>query len=233
MMRRDVLDGLRDGMPIAMGYFAVAFSIGMIAKWAGLTAIVGFVSSFLTRASAGEYGVYTLIAAGGAYAEVVAMCVVTNIRYLLMSAALSQRMAPGMALWHRLLMACCITDEVFGVTIARKGYASPAYMYAASFISTMCWAGGCAMGIVAGSVLPPMVVCALSVALYGMFLAIIMPAARADHNVLYAVICGFVLSGVSCVTPILNAWSNGTRTIVITVLVAAGVAWLRPVKDES
>ena len=113
----EIARGLRDGIPIALGYFAVAFSLGIIAKKAGLTAILGFMSSFFTRASAGEYGVYTLVAINAAYVEVIAMCLVTNLRYMLMSAALSQKIAPATSWFHRLLMACCITDEVFGMPI--------------------------------------------------------------------------------------------------------------------
>ena len=85
MLRKDIIDGFRIGIPIALGYFAVAFSLGIIAKQAGLTAVIGFVSSFLTRASAGEYGVYTLVAAQATYVEIVAMCLVVNLRYMLMS----------------------------------------------------------------------------------------------------------------------------------------------------
>ena len=91
----NIVHGLRDGIPIAMGYFAVAFSLGIIAKKAGLTAVMGFFSSFFTRASAGEYGVYTLVAVNAAFLEIVVMCFVANLRYMLMSAALSQKIAPG------------------------------------------------------------------------------------------------------------------------------------------
>ena len=163
--RNDIIQGLRDGIPIAMGYFAVAFSLGIIAKQAGLTAAIGFVSSFFTRASAGEYGVYTLVAAQAAYVEIVAMCLVTNLRYMLMSAALSQKIAPGTSCLHRVLMACCVTDEIFGISIARERYCPPAYTYSAALISTLLWASGCAAGIVAGGMLPTAIVAALSVAL--------------------------------------------------------------------
>ena len=122
MRRIDIIQGFRDGTPIALGYFAVAFSLGIIAKQAGLTAAIGFVSSFFTRASAGEYGVYTLVAAQAAYVEIVAMCLVVNLRYMLMSAALSQKIAPGTSWFHRVLMACCVTDEIFGISIARQTY---------------------------------------------------------------------------------------------------------------
>ena len=226
MRRIDIIQGLRIGIPIALGYFAVAFSLGIIAKQAGLTVAIGFVSSFFTRASAGEYGVYTLVAAQAAYVEIVAMCLVVNLRYMLMSAALSQKIAPGTSWVHRVLMACCVTDEIFGISISRLGYS-------AALISTLFWASGCTAGIVAGGMLPINIVAALSVALYGMFLAIIMPPARDDRYVLYAVIASFVLSGACSIAPLVSNWSSGTRTIVLTVLISAVVAWLKPVKVEE
>ena len=230
---KNIIQGFRIGIPIALGYFAVAFSLGIIARQAGLTAAIGFVSSFFTRASAGEYGVYTLVAAQAAYAEIVAMCLVVNLRYMLMSAALSQKIAPGTSWFHRILMACCVTDEVFGVSIAHPGYCPPAYTYSAALISTLFWASGCAAGIIAGGMLPTNIVAALSVALYGMFLAIIMPPARDDRHVLYAVAASFALSGACAVAPVVSSWSSGTRTIVLTILISAVAAWLKPVKTEE
>ena len=232
MQRSDITTGLRVGIPIGMGYFAVAFSLGIIARQAGLTAAIGFLSSFFTRASAGEYGVYTLVAVQATYVEIVAMCLVTNLRYLLMSAALSQKIAPGTSRIHRILMACCVTDEIFGVSIAHLGYCPPAYTYSAALISTLMWASGCAAGIMAGSFLPSTIVAALSVALYGMFLAIIMPPSRSDRNVLIAVIASFLLSGACSVAPVVSSWSSGTRTIVLTMVISAAAAWLKPIKTE-
>ncbi len=231
--RQDILHGLRDGFPIAMGYLAVAFSIGIIAVKAGLTAPLGFLSSFFTRASAGEYGTYTLVAVQAAYAEVVAMCLVVNLRYMLMSAALSQKIAPGTSWFHRLLMACCITDEVFGISVAHPGYTPPAYTYSAALISTLFWASGCALGITAGSLLPQPMVTALSMSLYGMFLAIIIPQARQDRHVLYALIASFVLSGLCAVAPVVSQWSSGMRTVVLTIVISAVAAWLKPVNIEN
>ena len=232
-VRSDIAEGLRDGIPIAMGYFAVAFSLGIIANKAGLTAAMGFVSSFFTRASAGEYGVYSLVAINAAYIEIIAISLVANLRYMLMSAAFSQKIAPGTPWYHRVLMACCITDEVFGISVNHKGYTPPAYTYSAALISTFCWASGCATGIVAGGLLPTSLVSALSVALYGMFIAIIMPPSRADRNVLYAVIASFTLSGLFAIAPIVSEWSSGTRTIVLTIVISAVAAWLKPIKDAD
>lgn len=224
----EIVHGLRDGLPIALGYLAVAFSLGIIAAKAGLTAPEGFVSSLFTRASAGEYGVYTLVAAQAAYVEVVAMCLVANLRYMLMSAALSQKIAPGTSWWKRMLMACCITDEVFGISVARRGYTPPAYTYSAALLSGVFWAAGCAIGIMAGSLLPQTMVTALSMSLYGMFLAIIIPPAHDDRNVMLALICSFALSGLCAILPVISEWSSGMRTVVLTVVIAAAFAWWKP-----
>ena len=231
--RQHIIHGLHDGIPIAMGYFAVAFSLGIIAAKAGLTAAEGFVTSFFTRASAGEYGTWTLVAVQAAYVEVIAMGLVTNLRYMLMSAALSQKIAPGTSWLHRLLMACCITDEVFGISIAHPGYTPPAYTYAAALISTLFWATGCAVGILAGSLLPPAMVTALSMSLYGMFLAIIIPPAHQDRNVLYALVVSVVLSGLCAVMPIAAEWSSGMRTVVLTIVISAIFAWFKPIKTDD
>ena len=232
-LTKDILHGFRDGFPIALGYFAVAFSLGIIAAKAGLTVPEGFLSSFFIRASAGEYGVYTLIAVNAAYAEVIAMCLVANLRYMLMSAALSQKIAPGTSWFHRLLMACCVTDEVFGISVAHPGYTPPAYTYSAALISTLFWASGCAAGITAGSLLSPDTVVALSMSLYGMFLAIIIPAARQRRNVLYTLAVSFVLSGLCAVAPVVGEWSSGMRTVVLTIVISAIAAWLSPINTDS
>ena len=228
-----IIQGLRDGIPIAMGYFAVAFSLGIIAAKAGLTPPEGFFTSFFTLASAGEYGTYTLIAVQAAYVEVIAMGLVANLRYMLMSAALSQKIAPGTSWFHRLLMACCVTDEVFGISIAYPGYTPPAYTYSAALISTLFWASGCAVGILAGSLLPLSMVTALSMSLYGMFLAIIIPPAHKDRNVLYALIASLVLSGLCAMAPVISEWSSGMRTVVLRIVVSAVAAWLKPIKTDD
>ena len=193
----------------------------------------GFLSSFFTRASAGEYGTYSLIAVKAAFAEVIAMCLVVNLRYMLMSAALSQKIAPGTPWIKRILMSFCITDEVFGISIAHPGYTPPSYMYAAALISTLFWATGCAIGIKAGSLLPQHMVTALSMSLYGMFLAVFIPPARRDRNVLFAVIASFILSGICAVAPVISQWSSGMRTVVLTVLISAVAAWLKPIKSDD
>ncbi len=117
--RQALQNGMRDGIPIGLGYFAVSFSLGIAAKNAGLTPFQGFLASLLCNASAGEYAGFTLIAAGATYLELAIVTLIANARYLLMSCAMSQRLDPGMPGFHRPLMAFHITDELFGIAIAR------------------------------------------------------------------------------------------------------------------
>ena len=232
-LRREILRGARDGVPIGLGYFAVAFSLGITAKTAGLTALQGFIASFLNHASAGEYALFSLIAAGAAYWEVAAVICITNARYLLMSAALSQKFSPDTPFIHRPLVGFGITDEIFGLGVARPGWLSPAYLYSAFLVADLCWASGTATGITAGNVLPANIVSALSVAIYGMFLAIIIPPARKDKIVAALVLISFACSFAFSVLPVVRELSAGMQTILLTVAISALAALLFPVRAEE
>ena len=231
-LHRPFIDGMRDGIPIGLGYFAVSFSVGIIARKAGLTPIEGFIGSLFTRASAGEYGSYSLIAAGTTLLELAVMCIIANLRYLLMGASLTQKFHPDTPLWKRILVACCITDEVFGISIAYRGYLAPSYTYGAMLVAGILWAGGTAAGIIAGGTLPANIVSALSVALYGMFIAIIIPPSRKNRDIRIAVAASFILSWLCATLPYISGISSGTRTILLTISISAIMAWLRPVSTE-
>lgn len=231
--RRAFLDGIRDGIPIGLGYLAVSFSLGIAARAAGLTAFQGFLASLLTNASAGEYAVFTSIAANAPYLEIAIVTLIANARYLLMSCALSQRFAPGTPLIHRLLIGFDITDELFGITIARPGVLNPFYTYGAMAVALPSWSIGTALGIIAGNVLPLRVVSALSVALYGMFLAIIIPPARKNRVIAGLVLICFASSLAAAWLPLLSDLSDGTRTILLTVVISAGAAILFPVSENT
>ena len=228
------LQGLRDGVPIALGYFAVAFSLGIAARNAGLTAVQGFIASMLCVASAGEYALFTLIGAGATYLEIALLTLVTNARYFLMSCALSQRIDPRMKNYHRYLIGAAVTDEIFGITIARPGFVEPAYNYGAIAVSVPAWAIGTALGILMGNLLPARVVSALSVALYGMFLAIIIPPAKKSAAVALCVILGFACSWLfGAIDVLAAALTPGTRTILLTVLLSGAAALIFPVKEAD
>lgn len=229
-------EGIRDGVPIALGYFAVSFTLGIAARNAGLNAFQGFLASILNLASAGEYAGFALIALSAPYLEVALVTAITNARYLLMSCALSQKFSPETSLWNRVGVGFGITDEIFGITMARPGPVEPVYVYGAMLVAIPSWAMGTAMGITAGNILPARVVSALSVALYGMFLAIIIPPARKDRVVAGLVGLGFLFSFAlerAAEALALNWLTGGTRVILLTLLLAGAAAALFPVKEEG
>ena len=223
-----ILQGFRDGIPIGLGYFAVAFSLGIAAKNASLTPFQAFLASALCHASAGEYAGFTVIAAAASFLEIATITLIANARYLLMSCAMSQRIDPKMPFFHRLIMSFFITDELFGIAIARPGYLNPWYSYGAVLFASPCWAVGTALGAIAGNLLPLRLVSAFSVALYGMFLAIIIPPARKDRVILGIVGLCFVCSGLAACLPATASLSEGTRTILLTLIISAGAALLFP-----
>lgn len=232
-MKKEFKEGMRDGIPIGLGYLAVSFSLGVAAKSAGLTAFQGFISSLLNNASAGEYAGFTVIAANASYLEMILMTLIANARYLLMSCALSQKFAPDTPLRHRLLVGYDVTDEIFGITIARPGILNPYYTYGAIVIAAPCWAGGTALGVIAGNLLPLRVVSALSVALFGMFLAVIIPPARKNRVVAAFVLISFLASFAAANLPYISLLSGGTRTIILTIVISAAAAALFPIREEE
>jgi len=225
--------GMRDGVPIGLGYFAVSFSLGVAARNAGLTAFQGFLASLLCNASAGEYVAFTLIAVNASYLEVGLATLVANARYLLMSCAMSQKAAPDLSLLHRCLIAFDLTDELFGIAVARPGPLNPWYSYGAILTAAPCWATGTALGVLAGNLLSARLVSALSVALFGMFLAIIIPPARENKILAGLIALCFVCSWAASFMPLLAGLSEGTRTILLTVILASGAALLFPREEEA
>ncbi len=225
--------GLKDGIPIALGYFAVAFTLGIVAKNSGLSALETMIAAALTNASAGAYAAFSVIKEDSGFLEMALTQLVVNIRYLLMAAALSQKLAPKTSTLHRSLVAFDVTDEIFGISIAQKGTLNPFYNYGAATVSIPGWALGAFFGVIMGNVLPSAVVSALSVGLYGMFLAIIIPPARKNKVIALLVIVSMSASLVFAKTPILMNLSEGMRVIILTVVISLLAAVLFPVKEDD
>ena len=165
--------------------------------------------------------------------QVAIITLIANARYLLMSCALAQRFSPDTPFFHRFLIGYDVTDELFGITIARPGWLNPYYTYGAILVAAPAWSIGTALGIIAGNLLPLRAVSALSVALYGMFLAIIIPPARKSRVVAGLVAVSFFLSFICSYLPGISTLSDGTRTILLTVLISCAGAILFPVKTEE
>lgn len=225
--------GMQHGIPIALGYFAVAFTLGIVARKAGVTAWQSFVVSATNAASAGEYVGFTLIGENAAYIELALMTLVANARYLLLSCALSQKFASDMKFIHRLFIGCFVTDEIFGISVAVPGKLNPFYTYGAAAISVPAWSIGTLLGVVMGNLLPANIVSALSVGLYGMFIAIIIPPSRKNKVIASLVVISMLASFVASRLSILSNISSGTRVIILTVLISTAAAILFPVKEQQ
>lgn len=227
------LHGIHDGFPIGLGYFAVAFSLGITAKLAGLTAFEGGFASLFTLASAGEYAGFQVILDQAPFITMVIVTLVINARYLLMGCALSQHISPDMPYYHRFFISFGITDEIFSLLISQPGYIIPIYQYGIISIAAPMWSAGTVLGIIFGNILPLRIVSALSVALFGMFIAAVIPAAKVDRKVALAVIASFICSLAAAYLPVISSLSDGTRTIILTIVLASLAAILFPVKDDD
>ena len=224
--------GIRDGIPIALGYFAVAFTLGIAAKKAGFTPLQAFVSSFTTNASAGQYAGIALIQAGAGLAEIAIMEAVANARYLLMSASLSQKFSPDTPFIHRLLVGYDVTDEIFGISVTVPGYLNPFYSYGAMTMALPGWALGAMLGVLFGTILPSRVVSALGVGVYGMFIAIIVPPAKKDRVLAFLVLAAMAASYALTAAPVFQGLTPGMRVILLTVLVSGFAAVFFPVDKK-
>ncbi len=205
------LKGLRDGIPICMGYFAVSFALGIEARNVGLTAFQSFLMSTGMVASAGEFAALLLIASQAGVFEMVSTCLIVNLRYFLMSCSLSQKLSSKTHLIHRFGTAYCITDEIFGLS---RG-----------------WSGGTVLGVLVGNILPQAAVNALSVSLYGMFLAIIIPPAKENPFIGGLVAVSMAVSWLFGVLPLTSGISSGFKVIILTLLLAGAAAAIKPVPD--
>lgn len=227
------LKGMRDGIPISLGYFAVAFSLGIAAKNAGFTGIQAAIMSLLNNASAGEFAAITLVAANATYLELAVMEVIANARYLLMSCALSQKLPAETSILKRMIISFDVTDEVFGISMAVPGKLNPWYTIGAMIVAIPGWALGTYLGVLMGNLLPVNLVRALSVGLYGMFLAVIIPPARTSKVLAGVILVSMAASFAFTKLPLIAELSTGTRTILLTVLIASGAAILFPRKEEA
>lgn len=225
--------GMRDGIPICLGYFAVSFALGIAGRGVGMNAVQAFVMSLTMVASAGQFAAITLIGAGAGIIEMITTTIVVNLRYLLMSCSLTQKLSPETKLLHRLALSYCMTDEIFGLSISVDGFLRPVYTYGITVISVSGWCLGTILGVVAGNILPALVTNALGVAMYGMFLAIIIPPAKENHFLGALVAVSMAASGLFSILPYLKAISSGFRVIILTILIAGIAAVIHPIEEPG
>lgn len=231
--RPEYLKGLKDGLPIGLGYLSVSFAFGIMAVAKGLPPIAAILISMTCLTSAGQVAGVESIAALGGFAEIAAAQLIINLRYSLMSLSLSQKLCKKYGMLHRLITSFGITDEVFAVASARTGEVTPPYMYGLITLPYIMWASGTALGALLGNILPEIVKSALGIAIYGMFIAIVIPQAKRFRGVLAVSIIAAALSCVIRFVPIFSGITSGFSVIICTVIAAAAGALLFPKPAED
>ncbi|HHU89744.1 MAG TPA: AzlC family ABC transporter permease [Clostridiaceae bacterium] len=227
------LSGIKDGIPIGLGYLSVSFTFGIMAVNSGLPVWIAVLISMTNLTSAGQFAGIGLIKASAPYIEMALAQLVINLRYSLMSLSLTQKTDKSFNTLHRLILSFGITDEVFAVASGKAHEIGTKYMYGLVTIPYLGWAAGTLMGAVAGSILPDSVSSAMNIAIYGMFLAIIIPPAKKVRPVLWVIILSVAISFLLHYTPYLNKLSEGF-IIIICALVASGFgALVYPVEEVA
>lgn len=230
----DFKKGLINGIPIALGYISVSFTFGLQAVSDGLMWWEAALISLTNLTSAGQFaGLNIMINGGGFWIEMACTQLVINLRYALMSLSLTQKADKSIKGIHRWLVSFGITDEIFAVASGNEGGISNKYLYGLILLPLLGWTGGTFLGAAAGNILPPVVRDSLSIAIYGMFIAIIVPPAKKNSAILKVIAISVLLSCMFKWVPVLNSVSSGFVIIICTIIAAAVGAIFFPIKEEK
>lgn len=225
--------GLKDGIPICLGYLSVSVTFGMICTENNLPFWLAVLISMTNLTSAGQFAGVGLMVTGANFFEIGLTTFIINLRYLLMSLSLSQKVDTALKIPTRMLMSFGVTDEIFAVAMQEKGLVKPAYFFGLMFLPYWGWALGTLIGATAIELLPLIVRSALGIAIYGMFLAIIIPPAKDEKPILYIVIFTALMSCALEILPILQNLSSGWKIIICAVLASAWAAKYWPITEEK
>lgn len=233
MERKGFKKGIVDGLPICLGYLSVAFAFGIFALSSGLNSLEALLISMSNVTSAGQLAAVPIMVGGGTLLELAASQFIINLRYSLMSVSLSQKFDSSFKLPQKFLCAFVVTDEVFAVAASQKGDINKKYMYGLILTPYLGWSAGTILGAVAGNVLPKIVITSLGIAIYAMFIAIVVPAAKENKHTLICVIIAVLLSCLFNFVPVLNKVPSGFVVIICAVLASTFAALLFPISSEK
>lgn len=232
-MKSEFKAGLKDGIPIALGYLSVSFSVGIMILTGGMSVFQGALMSLTNVTSAGQFAGIRIIIAGGTIIELILTEFIINLRYALMSLSMSQKLSKKVTLWQRLVIAFANTDEIFAVAMAHKKSLTFSYMVGLQSMPVLAWVLGTVLGAVACDLMPKALSTAMGVALYGMFIAIVVPAARKVKPVLMVSVLAILFSCMFYFIPAFKGISEGVSIIVSTMLAAGIGAIAFPVDDTE
>jgi len=232
LKHKDFFSGVRDGIPIALGYLSVSFAFGISAVKSGISGVGAVLISATNLTSAGQVAGIEIISACGTLLEMAITQFIINLRYMLMSLSLSQKAENDFTLLDRMLVSFGITDEIFAVA-SSKHRICPAYMYGLISTPFMGWTTGTFLGAFAGEILPESLKASLGLAIYGMFIAIIIPPAKKERGVLLSIIIAVICSIILYYLPIFNFITEGFSIIICSVFGAGIASILNPIEEEN
>lgn len=225
--------GCRDGVPIMLGYFTVSFTFGVSCIAKGFAWWMPLLCSLTNYTGTGQFAGMDLIASAGSVAELIATMLVINARYALMGVSLSQKLDPKTTLWQRLLIAFGLTDENYAVSMRQPRDVSFEYFLGVSTTAFAGWVGGTLLGALAGNVLPDSLLSAFGIALYAMFIAIVVPPCRTSKAIASVVLAAIALSCVFYYVPVLNTLSSGWSIIICGIASALLGAIFFPIRPKD
>lgn len=229
----ELLRGVNQGVPITLGYIPVAFTFGLMAVNGGIPVWTAVLISLTNLTSAGQFAGTSLVIANGSYFEIALATFVINIRYMLMSLSLSQKISSGMPILKRCIMAFGITDEIFSVASLEKGQVSFSYMMGLTVCPYFGWALGTYLGAAITTMLPKNMQSSMGIALYGMFIALIIPSVKKSREILAVSAAAVIISSVFKFVPCMKILSSGWSIIITTIIAAAAGAVFFPREDED
>lgn len=224
--------GLKAGIPIGLGYLSVAFTFGIMAVSYGLSWWQALVISMATVTSAGQFAGIGVMLHPGQYIEMLISQLTINVRYSFMSISLSQKTDARFKGIYRWLLGFMMTDEIFAVASAEKEV-SRSFFAGLATIPYIGWSAGTLIGALLGNVLPQRLMSALSLAIYGMFVAIVMPGLKEGKAVVVVVLLALGLSSLFYYVPVLAQVSSGISISICAIAAALVGAALFPVKEET
>lgn len=232
-MKKDYKEGFILGLPIGIGYFCVSFAFGMMVKNVELPTWIAFLISATNLTSAGQFAGLNLIVQQATYVEIMMTTLIINLRYAIMSMSLSQKIEEKMSIFKRMILAFGVTDEIFAVSMTRTTDITLAYFMGITTPSFVGWTLGSTCGAAFSSVLPHLFADAMNIALYGMFVAIVLPQAKQDKNKRIAVVLSVLMSCLFAFSPLSKMLGSGWTIIVITLVVSAFMAIKYPIQEEE
>ena len=232
-MNKLFLKGVKHGLPIGLGYLSVSFAFGMQCTEGGLSVLQALLISMTNLTSAGQLAGLQVMLASSSLIEMALTQFIINLRYALMGLSLSQKLGPTMNTPRRMFFSFANTDEIFAVASSQPEKLHHYYLYGLMTMPYIGWSLGTLLGAAAGAILPEFVCSALGIAIYGMFIAIVIPPARQEKAVALVALLAIAVSLTFNYLPMLKAVSGGFVVIICAVVAATVGAVFFPIKEEG